>query len=107
MYIEYKNPTDKETAIRNIDAYVDKLNNLRFAGNFQIKEFDKSWTKDEMQFAFEIKSSILKRRTQGTIKCKDDLIIIEFEAPIIINNFITEENLRAVIEKHLGIALTQ
>lgn len=107
MYIEQKNPTDKETARRKIDSYVEKLNNLRFTGNFQVKDFIKSWTYNEMQFSFQIKSSVVERRVQGVIKCKEDIIIIECEIPTIINNFMKEENLKTVIENHLNIALTE
>lgn len=31
MYIEYKNPTDKETAKVRIDGYIEKLDNLRLS----------------------------------------------------------------------------
>lgn len=106
MYIEQEYHTDKETARVRIDAYIEKLNKLRFPGNFQITDLKKSWTNDEMQFSFNIKSSVLERRVKGVIQIDELKIILEAELPTITKNFIKDENLEAAVRQHIGIALS-
>ena len=101
MYVEYPHNNDKETLKYKIDDYVAKLLNLKFQGNFEIVELNKSWIDFEMQYSVIIKQGVLERRLKGVLKIKDDLIIISFELPDTIKNFITETKLQNLIKKHL------
>lgn len=106
MYIEYEHKTDKETARLRLDAYIEKLNNIKLPGNFSIVDLKKSWTKDEMQFSLNLKSGILDRRIQGVAQLDDSKVILEAELPTVVKNFIKDENLEALVRQHIGIALS-
>ena len=101
MYLEHPHNNDKTALKYKIDDYTAKLLNLKFQGNFEIIELNKSWTDYEMQYSIIIKQGVLERRLKGVLKIKDDLIVISFELPDTIKNFITEKKLQDLINKHL------
>lgn len=105
MHLEYEHNTDKEAARIKIDSYIQKINHMKLPGNFQILDLTKSWKGDDMQFSFVLKSSILERNTTGVIQLDDKKIVLEAEIPTITKNFIKDENLEAMIKKHIAIAL--
>jgi hypothetical protein len=105
MLIEYKHELDKPTARQRIDNYVDKLDNIQFAGGFAVEDLKKSWTEDEMQVSFNLKKSAIDRRVEGDIKLKDKIIIIDMEIPEIVRNFVTDANLESTIRRNLDTIL--
>jgi hypothetical protein len=105
MLIEYKHELDKPTARQRIDNYVDKLDNIQFAGGFAVEDLKKSWTEDEMQVSFNLKKSAIDRRVEGNIKLKDKIIIMDMEIPEIVRNFVTDANLESTIRRNLDTIL--
>ena len=101
MYIEHPHNSDKSRLKYKIDDFTARLLNLKFQGNFEIIELNKSWIDYEMQYSLILKQGMLERRIKGVLKIKDNVIIISFEAPETIKNFITEENLRKIIGRHI------
>lgn len=101
MYIEYPHNLNKDILKEQIDKYVSKLNKLEFYSNFKISDLNRSWSNYEMMCSMTIKQSFLERRLKGLIQVKDDMIIIEFEVPDVIKNFVREEKLKFLITKHL------
>jgi hypothetical protein len=101
MYLEYPHNTSKELLKKQIDKNVSKLNKLEFYSGFKISELHKNWNNSEMIFTLNLKQSFLERRIKGVLQIKDEVIIIEFEVPDIIKNFVREEKLNSIISKHL------
>jgi hypothetical protein len=101
MYMEFRHNAEKDNLKYRIDDYVSKMENLRFQGNFEIIELNKSWINHEMQYSIIVKMGVLERRVKGILKIKDDLVIISMELPETIKNFITEEKLQKIISRHL------
>jgi hypothetical protein len=101
MYLEYLHNQNKELLKEQVDKYVAKLNKLEFSGSFKITELHRSWSNYEMTFSLMIKQSFIERRMKGILQVKDELILLEFEVPEIIKNFIRVEKLEHLILKHL------
>jgi hypothetical protein len=105
MYLEYKYNLDRDTARGRIDRYVEKLENLQFAGGFAVEDLKKSWTGDEMQFSFNLKKMIIDRRIKGNFRLKGQVLIMDFEVPDIVKNFVTEDKIEETIRKNLDTIL--
>ncbi|MFO7445728.1 MAG: hypothetical protein R6W90_05140 [Ignavibacteriaceae bacterium] len=103
--MEFEHNQNKDLLKRQIDNYVSKLNKLEFNGNFKIVELHKNWINYEMNFSVMVKQGFLERRIKGLIQIKDELIIIEFEVPEIVKNFVREEKLKFLISKHMDNVL--
>ena len=101
MYFEYPHTQNKDLLKQKIDKYVSKLNKLEFYGNFKITTFSRSWNNYEMLYSLTVKQGFLERKLQGLLQVKDELIIVEFEIPDIVKNFVREEKLEFLIAKHL------
>jgi hypothetical protein len=107
MLIEHPYSFDKNSARNNIDDYIDKLKDLQFPGNFKITELLKSWSDNEMQYSLCLKQGSIERRIKGILRLKDDMIIINFELPEVVKNFIKEEKLESLIKMHLENAINK
>ncbi|GEM_PF-5088227 len=101
MYIEYPHNLNKDLLKQKIDKYVSKLNKMEFYSNFKISDFNRNWNNYEMLYSLNIKQSFLERRMKGFLQIKDEIIIIEFDMPDIIKNFVREEKLQLIIKNHL------
>jgi hypothetical protein len=101
MYFEYPHSQNKSLLKEQIDKYVSKLNKLEFNGSFKMTGLHKSWTNYDMMFSLLLKQGFLERRIKGVLQIKDEMILLEFEVPDIVKNFIREEKLQHLIMKHL------
>lgn len=101
MYLEYEHKLDHADAKSRIDTYIDKLDNLQFSGGFFLDDLKKSWTGDEMQVSFNLKKMVIDRRTKANIRLKEHLLIMDADVPTVVQNFITEENLKKIILRNL------
>jgi hypothetical protein len=101
MYFEYPHNQNKEVLKELVDKYAAKLTKLEFSGSFKITELHRSWSNYEMAFSLIIKQGFIERSMKGILQVKNELIILEFEVPEIIKNFIRAEKLEHLILKHL------
>lgn len=100
MHIEYPNKLDKETSKQKLDNMFDSLLDRKVITGFDIKDFNKSWTNDEMQFSFYLKMGPLDRRVKGIIKVYEDKLISDFELPDTVKNFVSENKIEKTIKQY-------
>jgi hypothetical protein len=101
MNMEYKHNLDKAAAKEKIETHISKLEDMRFSGGYAIEDVKSYWTGDDLQVSFNLKKNVINRQIEGFIKVKNNLIIIDVEIPDIINNLVTEENLKKIISRNL------
>lgn len=102
MHIEYPNKLDKETSKKKLDNMFDSLLEKKPITGFDVKDFNKSWTKDEMQFSFYLTMGPLDRRVKGIIKLHDDKIIADFQLPDTVKNFVSELKIEKNVNQYLN-----
>jgi len=101
MYIERRHNVGKEEAIHKINTFLDDLMRRQFPGNVTIKEPSRSWSDDAMRFSFKAKKGFLGATISGVIRVNDDSVIMDCDLPGVVTAFVSEDNIRNVINEQL------
>jgi hypothetical protein len=101
MHIERRHNVGKEEAIHKIDTFLDDLMRRQFPGNVTIKEASKSWSDDVMRFSFNAKKSFFGATISGVIRVNDDSVIMDSDLPGLVTTFVSEDQIRNVINEQL------
>jgi hypothetical protein len=101
MYIERRHNVGKEEAIHKINTFLDDLMRRQFPGNVTIKEPSRSWSDDAMRFSFKAKKGFFGATISGVIRVNDDSVIMDSDLPGVVTAFVSEDNIRNVINEQL------
>jgi hypothetical protein len=105
MHIERRHNVSKEEAIHKIDAFLDDLMRRQFPGDVAIKEASRSWSDNVMRFSFKAKKGFLGTTISGVIRVNDDSIVMDSDLPTVITAFVSEDQIRNVINEQLDSLL--
>jgi len=101
MHIERRHNVGKEEAIQKIDTFLDDLMQGQFPGAVAIKETCKSWSDNAMRFSFKAKKGFLGATISGIVHVNQDSIVIDSDLPGLVTAFVSEDQIRNVINEKL------
>ena len=101
MHIERRHNVDKEEAIQKIDTFLDDLMQGPFPGAVAIKEASKSWSDNAMRFSFKAKKGFLGATISGIVHVNQNSIVIDSDLPGLVTAFVSEDQIRNVINEKL------
>lgn len=101
MHIERRHNVGKEEAIQKIDTFLDDLMHGQFPGNVAIKEASKNWSNDAMSFSFKAKKGFLGATISGVIRVNQDSVVMDSDLPGLVTAFVSEDQIRNVINEQL------
>jgi Putative polyhydroxyalkanoic acid system protein (PHA_gran_rgn) len=101
MHIERRHNVGKKEAIHKIDTFLDDLMRRQFPGDVAIKEASKSWSDDVMRFSFKAKKGFFGATISGVIRVNDDSVVMDSDLPGLVTAFVSEDQLRNVINEQL------
>lgn len=101
MHIERRHNVGKEEAIQRIDTFLDDLMHGQFPGNVAIREASKSWSNDAMSFSFKAKKGFLGATISGVIRVNQDSVVMDSDLPGLVTAFVSEDQIRNVINEQL------
>jgi len=101
MHIERRHNVGKEEAIRKIDTFLDDLMRRQFPGGVAIKEASRSWSDNAMRFSFKAKKGLFGTTISGVIRVNDDSVVMDSDVPGLVTAFVSEDQIRNVINEQL------
>ena len=101
MHIERRHNVGKEEAIRKIDTFLDDLMRRQFPGGVAIKEASRSWSDDALRFSFKAKKGFFGTTISGVIRVNDDSVVMDSDVPGLVTAFVSEDQIRKVINEQL------
>lgn len=101
MHIERRHNVGKEEAIQKIDTFLNDLMHGQFPGNVAIKEASKNWSNDAMSFSFKAKKGFLGATISGVIRVNQDSVVMDSDLPGLVTAFVSEDQIRNVINEQL------
>jgi hypothetical protein len=99
MHIERRHNVGKEEAIQKIDTFLDDLMRRQFPGDVAIKDASKSWSDNTMRFSFRAKKGFFGATISGVIRVNDDSIVVDADLPGVVTAFVSEDQIRNVINE--------
>ena len=99
MHIERRHNVSKEEAIHKVDTFLDDLMRRQLPGGVAIKEASKSWSDNVMHFSFKAKRGFIGTTISGVIRVNDDSVVIDSDLPGLVTAFVSEDQIRNVINE--------
>jgi hypothetical protein len=101
MHIERRHNVGKEEAIQKIDTFLNDLMHGQFPGDVTIKEASKSWSNNAMRFSFKAKKGFWGATNSRVIRVNQDSVVMDSDLPGLVTAFVSEDQIRNVINEHL------
>jgi len=101
MHIERTHNVGKKKAIHKIDTFLDELMRRQFPGGVAIKEASRSWSDNAMRFSFKAKKGFFGTTISGVIRVNDDSVVMDSDLPGVVTAFVSEDQIRNVINEQL------
>jgi hypothetical protein len=101
MHIERRHNVGKEEAIQKIDTFLNDLMQGQFPGDVAIKEACKSWSDNAMRFSFKAKKGFIGTTISGVIRVNEDSVVMDSDLPGLVTAFVSEDQIRNVINEQL------
>ncbi len=101
MHIERTHNVGKKEAIHKIDTFLDELMRRQFPGGVAIKEASRSWSDNAMRFSFKAKKGFFGTTISGVIRVNEDSVVMDFDLPGVVTAFVSEDQIRNVINEQL------
>jgi hypothetical protein len=73
----------------------------QFPGDVAIKEASKSWSDNAMRFSFKAKKGFIGATISGVIRVNDDSVVMDSDLPGVVTAFVSEDQIRNVINEQL------
>jgi hypothetical protein len=102
MHIEVPHPLSKEEAIRRIDASIAELLQREPPAGVSISDVAKTWVGEVMNFSFRARKGFFGVTIGGRLQVGEGMVALDAELPGILKSFISEEKIRADIQRQLG-----
>jgi len=101
MHIERRHNVGKKEAIHKIDTFLDDLMCRQFPGDVAIKEASRSWSGNALRFSFKAKKGFFGTTISGVIRVNDDSVVMDSDLPGLVTAFVSEDQIRKVINEQL------
>ena len=101
MHIERTHNVGKKEAIHKINTFLDELMRRQFPGGVAIKEASRSWSDNAMRFSFKAKKGFFGTTISGVIRVNDDSVVMDCDLPGVVTAFVSEDQIRNVINEQL------
>ena len=101
MHIERTHNVGKKEAIHKIDTFLDELMRRQFPVGVAIKEASRSWSDNAMRFSFKAKKGFFGTTISGVIRVNDDSVVMDCDLPGLVTAFVSEDQIRNVINEQL------
>ena len=101
MHIERRHNVGKKEAIHKIDTFLDELMRRQFPGGVAIKEASRSWSDNALRFSFKAKKGFFGTTISGVIRVNDDSVVMDSDLPGLVTAFVSEDQIRKVINEQL------
>ena len=101
MHIERTHNVGKKEAIHKINTFLDELMRRQFPGGVAIKEASRSWSDNAMRFSFKAKKGFFGTTISGVIRVNDDSVVMDCDLPGLVTAFVSEDQIRNVINEQL------
>ena len=99
MVISVEHSLDQQEAKRKIDNLLNQLTLKDFPGGVKIKNPEKSWGGNTMNFSFKAKRGLLGVTISGNIQMQPGKVTLTSKLPGMVTSFVSEEKIKEVIEK--------
>jgi len=101
MHIERRHNVGKKEAIHKIDTFLDDLMHRQFPGDVAIKEASGSWSDNALRFSFKVKKGFFGTTISGVLRVNDDSVVMDSDLPGLVTAFVSEDQIRNVINEQL------
>ena len=78
-----------------------ELMRRQFPGGVAIKEASRSWSDNAMRFSFKAKKGFFGTTISGVIRVNDDSVVMDCDLPGLVTAFVSEDQIRNVINEQL------
>ena len=99
MRIERDNTLGQPEAIRRIDTFLDELMQRPLPSGLHIKDPNKMWLANLMNFSFKAKKGWLGTTIDGSILVTDQSVVFDSDLPGLVTTFVSEEAIRNLINQ--------
>jgi hypothetical protein len=107
MHIEEQHQLGQAEAISRIDSFLDALMERQPPGGVTIRNPQKSWSGNTMEFSFTAAKGLFGTSISGRMQVEDDRVVVDSELPALVRSFVGEDRIRDVISRELGRLLSQ
>ena len=98
MQIKLNHKTSQLLAKEKMDTFLAGLLQTELTGGFRIKNPQKRWAGNRMEFSFTVKKSWVPGiNVEGTILVSETEVIMDCDLPGLITAFVNESEIREVI----------
>ncbi len=101
MIIERNHTLGRQTAIKQIDNFLERLMCCEFPGGIKIQEPQNNWSGNELSFSFKAKKSFMGAFISGKITVTDSAVVLKSDLPAMVTAFINEDKLGQIINDQL------
>jgi hypothetical protein len=107
MKVVQRHKLGQAEAIKRIDSFLDKLMAREPPAGVTIKNPQKTWNGNRMDFAFNASRGFFGTTIAGNMKVTDDTVELDSELPGMVKTFVGEDTVRDVIARELGRILEE
>ena len=101
MRIERNHNLGQPEAIRRIDTFLHELMQRPLPGGVTLQASSRNWLGSVMQFSFKAKKGWLGTTITGSLRVTDQAVILDSDLPGLVTTFVSEEDIRALIDRQL------
>jgi len=101
MRIERNHSAGKAEAVRRIDDLLTDYVGREFPAGIKLNHHSREWNDGRMDFGFNVSKSIFSIHISGVVTVSDEAVVLDCEVPRVVKLFVTEEQIRAALNKKL------
>ena len=101
MHIEKSHHLGQQEAMRRVDTFLDTLVHRPLPAGLSIENPSKVWSGHVMNFSLRVKKGWLGTPLAGTLSITAQSVVMDFALPGIITAFVSENDIRTLIEQQL------
>ena len=106
MRVTVSHNQPKQEVIDRVNRSLDDVFKAMGNGFIQITDEQRSWSGDQMNFAFNARTGFMALPVKGFVLVEDQQITIDVDLPAFISNFIPEQKMKQGIETGVRGLLT-
>ena len=107
MHIEKSHNLGQQEAMRRVDNFLDTLVHRPLPAGLSIENPSKVWSGNVMNFSFRVKKGWLGTSLAGTLSITEQSVVLDSVLPGMIRAFVSENDIRALLEQQLDHLLGQ
>ena len=99
MLINQRHGTSQAEAVKKINNFLNDLMKREFPSGVKIKDPEKRWNGNVMNFSFRAQKGLMGTTISGTVSVTDTEVSLNSTLPGIITTFVSEDKVKDVITK--------